>query len=205
MILEFLRSLFEFFTPLLCLYCKKESQALVCKSCLAKIQRPIFATQDPCYYGSYEGVLKELIHQFKFENKFGLSLLFARFLSEVSPRNADVIIPVPMHFKKLKIRKYNPSVVMAKDLSKRLKIPFQLDVLKKTMNTPSQTELSRSKRLRNVKGTFQIFHPELIQNRRILLVDDVYTTGATIHECKRTLLKSSAHSVQVAVLAKTME
>ena len=204
MILRLFREVFQFFIPLLCLQCREESPALVCKSCLAKIERPTFATQDPYYYGNYDGVLKELIHQFKFENKFSLSPLFAQFLSEISTKDIDMIIPVPMHFKKLKIRKYNPSVLMAKDLSKHLKIPYHFDILKKVIDTPSQTELSKTKRRHNVKGAYEVKNHMLIQGKKILLIDDVYTTGATVHECKRTLLKSGAHSVQVATLAKTM-
>lgn len=199
----FFSSLFEVLTTLTCLHCQQESIDLICRSCFSRIPKIESNVKDVYCYGSYDGILKNLIHQFKFENKFSLSKLFASLLCQTTPKNFDCILPVPLYLKKLQQRKYNQSALIAIELSKLLHIPCYLDVIKKPFETPSQTELSKSKRKKNVKGAFTVSRIPKILNKNILLVDDVYTTGATVNECKKVLIRAGAANVIIATLAKS--
>ncbi|MBI3019055.1 MAG: ComF family protein [Deltaproteobacteria bacterium] len=186
-----------------CLQCQKESVPLVCGKCLSRIERVQNSATGPFSYGRYEGVLKNLIHLFKYENKFALASPLAKLLLEVAPQNGDVIIPVPLHLKKLRERKYNQSVLLGQELSKVMPLPVYGNVLKKTMPTTSQTELSQLGRQKNVLNTFSVAHADRIQGKHVLLLDDVYTTGATGAECEKILLQAGAQKVSIVTLARS--
>ena len=196
-------SFFEIFSLNCCLQCQKESVPLVCEKCLNRIERVQNSATGPFSYGRYEDVLKNLIHLFKYENKFALASPLAKLLLEVAPQNADMIIPVPLHFKKLQERKYNQSVLLGRELAKAAQIPLYVDVLKKTVPTPSQTELSQAERQKNVFNTFSVDKANKIINKHVLLLDDVYTTGATGAECERMLLQAGAQKVSIVTLARS--
>lgn len=144
-----------------------------------------------------------MIHHFKYGNRFALAKPFADLLTELVPENTDCLIPVPLHFQKLRERRYNPPALIANCLSKILSIPLYLDVLKKISPSTSQTGLSKTERKKNVEKTFRVFKPEKIADKRILLVDDVYTTGATTDECGRALEKQGAFDVKILTLARS--
>ncbi|MBI3017666.1 MAG: ComF family protein, partial [Deltaproteobacteria bacterium] len=127
----------------------------------------------------------------------------AKLLLEVAPQNVDVIIPVPLHFKKLQERKYNQSVLLGRELAKAVQIPLYVDVLKKRVPTPSQTELSQSERQKNVFNTFSVDQENKVINKHVLLLDDVYTTGATSAECEKLLLQAGAQKVSIVTLARS--
>ncbi len=202
-----LEKLFEVFSQIFtcsaCLGCEKESANLICKACLLKIDRYYGQEDNPILsYGKYDGVLKSLIHQFKYENKFALAKPLAQLLNDSCPKGADLLIPIPMHLKKLQERKYNQSQLLAKELSKLTHIPVVVSVLKKIKYTPSQTDLSREKRKENIKESFQVFNSDKIQNKHIVIIDDVYTTGATVHEASLMLTNSGADKISVLTLAR---
>jgi len=196
-------SLIQVFTLEVCLECQKESKSLICTSCIQKIKRTHNQPQEPISYGAYEGVLKNLIHLFKYENKFGLAKPLADLLIDLVPKDIDCIIPVPLHFEKLQERKYNQSALLAKELSQKLRLPLFLNVLKKKIKTPSQTDLSKTQREKNILGVFSVENENKIYAKNILLIDDVYTTGATVQECQKVLLSHRAQKVFVLTLAKS--
>lgn len=144
-----------------------------------------------------------MIHHFKYENRFALAKPFADLMTELVPENTDCLIPVPLHFQKLRKRRYNPPALIANRLSKILSIPLYVDVLKKISPSTSQTGLSKTERKKNVEKTFRVAKPEKIADKRILLVDDVYTTGATTDECRRVLEKQGASDVKILTLARS--
>ena len=199
---------FEIFAPAACLSCKHESPLLICARCHSKIIKIKSQEQNNYSYAEFEGLFKNLIYQFKFENKFALSKPFAQFLEDALPADIlpkiDMLIPVPLHLKKLRKRKYNQSALLAKDLAGRLNRPYSPHVLIKPHATPSQTELSRSLRKENIRNAFGIAHAEKIAGKQILLVDDVCTTGATLHECAKMLKRAGAARVFTVTLAKTL-
>lgn len=144
-----------------------------------------------------------MIHQFKYENRFALAKPLADLLTELVPEKTDCLIPIPLHFQKLRKRRYNPPALLARRLSKILSIPIYLDVLKKISPSISQTGLSKTERKKNVAKTFHVTKPEKIVSKRILLIDDVYTTGATTDECASVLKKQGAGDVTILTLARS--
>jgi ComF family protein len=126
--------------------------------------------------------------------------------------NIDLIVPVPLHPKKLRMRGFNPSFLMVKDwvciaefLNVRLPdMPVDTNVLARRRWTEPQTGLGRKERLANVKNAFNIIDRSKITGRKILIVDDVYTTGATANECAKVLLEGGAGHVDVLTLARAV-
>ncbi len=123
------------------------------------------------------------------------------FHSYFSVTEFDLIVPVPMSNRRLLARGFNHSALIAARLSSQTKIPVERRALRKAKETPPQARLTRVERLKNVRGSFGIKRPENIRDRRILLVDDVATTGSTIAEASRLLIKKGkAESVDCLVL-----
>ena len=110
----------------------------------------------------------------------------------------DVLIPLPLHWKRQLKRHYNQSHYICQGISEVTGIPVDKHVVKRTKNNPSQTHLNAHQRSENVSGIFQLIHPERIQGKHVLIVDDVTTTGATIASCAKELAK--APDVRISVL-----
>ncbi len=160
---------------------------------------------------SYDNfILKKLINQFKYEPYIKeisepLSLLIITHLLNLNKQtNFDdfILIPVPLHIKKLKQRGFNPAEEIAKKLSENLKTPIFNNVLIKIKPTPAQVELKKEEREINIKGAFSCQNPELINGKKVLLADDIFTTGSTMEECAKILKKSGAQEVWGMVVAR---
>lgn len=156
----------------------------------------------------YEGSARDLIHLFKYSHRTHLrrplALLALEGLTEfVTSRNPDVIIPVPLHRSRLRSRGFNQAVLLGGLFSNRLSIPMLADGLIRTRPTEPQIELSAEDRKNNVKGAFAAKRVDSISGKRILLLDDVMTTGSTVNECARVLKKAGAASVVVTTVART--
>jgi ComF family protein len=148
---------------------------------------------------------KRIIHNFKYYDKTHLSkffahILFSKYKEFIS--GADIIVPVPMHKLKRIFRMYNQSIVLAKELSLLSFIPIKPDIIQKTRYTKAQSLLTKSERRKNLANSFSVSCPEEIIDKRILLVDDVITTGETINTCSRVLKNNGAESVFVISVAK---
>jgi len=160
--------------------------------------------------GSYEGSLQEAIHRWKYEGKEHLSVLFAEWMAGGlyrywDPDLFDVLIPVPLHKERLRERGFNQALLLVKELSRRTGIPYRRRVLRKKRPTVPQVKLSGVEREKGVRGTFHIIVREEVEGKSILLVDDVYTTGATVNECTRVLLAGGAKRVDVLTLAHAIK
>lgn len=126
-----------------------------------------------------------------------------RYLSRTGPlATPDTIIAIPLHWRRYWQRGFNQSELLANSLSRQLKIPL-VKALKRCRSTTMQQSLNAEQRQRNLHNAFAVTKPELIQGRRIALVDDVMTTGATATEAARTLLSAGANEVHIWVLART--
>ena len=121
----------------------------------------------------------------------------------LSGHNPDVIVPVPLHRSRLRQRGFNQSVLLGRVLSRQLFIPMLPDALVRTRQTEPQIELSVAERRVNVKGAFAVNKPDRIMGKRILLLDDVMTTGSTIDECAHELKKAGARGVIAVTIART--
>ena len=173
------------------------SHSSLCGKCL-KMPPPFSKVLT---YGLFEGALVEAIHQFKFHGIKRLSGPLSELLLTIDIPEADGCIPVPLSIQGLRERGFNQSLLLARNIARRKKLPLFMDVLHKLKETPPQLGLSASKRLSNLKGAFQA--KRSVQEKRLLLVDDVITTGATVAECAKQLLKAGARKVVVLSIARS--
>ena len=164
-------------------------------------------------YGSYDGGLRELIHLLKYEQVRPAAVVLGRMLAEAvsgmeSGSTALVVVPVPLHARKLRQRGFNQSELIAQH-AVRLGVgsgrALNSRVLQRRRETQSQIGLTRHQRRENLRGAFAVSRPEEIAGREILLVDDVFTTGTTVSECARVLLRAGASKIFVATVARTLK
>ena len=158
--------------------------------------------------GPYTSLLKYAIRQLKYRDQLGMGRRLVRMLGEsisqtnTPHRNADVIVPIPMHWIRRLDRRTDHSAVLAKSLSRELKIPVER-LLKRIRNTPPQVHFTRTQRFANIRGAFRAVKGKRLEGAHVLLVDDVTTTGATAGEAARVLLNGGAARVSLSVIAKS--
>ena len=191
-----------------CLNCGKECFSAFCPACkrLLPINNKIKIKNNNLIFSPffYDGIIKKLILDFKYNNKKYLFSPLAKIMADyfkLQKIDINFITFIPMHDKKLKQRGYNQAEILASEIGLNLNIPV-LDCLKKDIPTPSQTELSFLERRENIKNSI-LPKSVNIQNSNILLIDDVYTTGATTEEASKVLYKMGASKVVVLTLACT--
>ncbi|HUL31202.1 MAG TPA: ComF family protein [Thermodesulfobacteriota bacterium] len=156
--------------------------------------------------GAFEGSLQTAIHRWKYEGITHLTPFFAEWMAEGLNRwwdldALDLLIPVPLHPRRLRERGFNQSLLLATELSRRAGIPSSHGILKKKRATLPQVNLSGEEREKGLKGTFQVVEEKKLLGKSVLLLDDVYTTGATVNECSKALLSGGAERVDVLTLA----
>jgi competence protein ComFC len=163
---------------------------------------------DAAYcYGSYEGVLRQLIHLYKYACIRTLSQPLSNLLARALPRDEafDAVVPVPLHWRKRWARGFNQSALLARSVASRSGIPY-LQVLRRARFTSVQAGLSNTARRKNVAAAFQVKRgtgsAEKISGRRILLIDDVMTTGATAAACASVLKRAGAARVALLTIAR---
>jgi ComF family protein len=159
-------------------------------------------------FGYYRGELAGLVHGLKFLERRNLvsiltPLLVETFFDNWDRNDFDLVIPVPLHPKRRRERGYNQSELLARSLSGCAGVPFDERMLKRIRATPSQVGLSDRQRRANVRKAFICSNPLQVAGRRILLVDDVLTTGATVSNASKALINSGALRVSVLTLART--
>ncbi|HID29475.1 MAG TPA: ComF family protein [Desulfobacterales bacterium] len=160
-------------------------------------------------FGVYDGSLMEAIHLLKYRKKTSLSrplsaLARETFLQFWDINTIDLLVSVPLHVKRLRERGFNQAHLLIRNWAKQDGIPLDSLTLSRGRWTEPQTTLSRAERRKNIKGAFTVRHPKTIKSRKVLLVDDVYTTGATVNECARVLMKAGAEFVDVLTLARAI-
>lgn len=229
-------SLIDLIFPPRCVVCKKFSNDPLCGDCLSKVKYidPLVCKVcgEPhnsrfegnfchdCYQKKtpfdiarsitvYEGVMKEAIHEFKFNNKRTLSVPLGKIMidylknnKEIGVSDVDIIIPVPLSRKKQRAREYDQAELLAEELSKYNGIELDIGSLKRTRETIPQFKLSRKERLVNLKEAFSAL--STVEGKNILLVDDIYTTGSTAKEASIALKKAGAGKVYVLTLARAV-
>lgn len=179
---------------------------LICGDCMAT--PPLFTKGRSAF--QYDSLVRENILSFKHADATHLAKPFGRWLyraaEDILP-HCDAIIPVPLHRWRLLKRRYNQATLLAKEVSKLGGIPLLTNVLIRYKHTESQHGKSRRLREKNVKSVFSIApqHSSLIKNKSFLLIDDVWTTGATISNCVKVLKRSGAKNVYVLTLARVIK
>lgn len=145
-------------------------------------------------YFAKDGLTQNIIHNLKYKGNQQIGVLMGTLYGQELKTagifdDLDVIIPVPLHWKKLKKRGFNQSEFFGKGLSTSLRVPQRPDLLARKVNTATQTKKTRAERLDNVSGVFEVTDKAFLENKHVLIVDDVITTGATLEATATTLLE----------------
>jgi ComF family protein len=181
----------------------------LCSRCLE--QAPPFHMARAAF--AYDRALVDVIHCFKYKEKIGLAgplgiLLWQTFCQYWGDEPVDLIVPVPLHGRRLRQRGFNQSDLLVHGWKKRARRrdlpPIVSGVLRRTRTTRPQAGLSRRERESNIRAAFSVRQPDRVRGRHVLLIDDVITTGATVGECARQLLASGAGRVDVLALARVI-
>ncbi len=201
-------STISFTAPPLCPSCglpfpETEGANHLCEDCILSL--PPFSMARSL--GKYEAALLDTIHLFKYHGKISAGEDMGRMMAKACYdslviENYSLIIPVPLHLKRLKERGFNQSLVLARQISKRFSIPIDFIALRRKIHTEAQVSLSGQQRMTNVRGAFEVADRSRIEGKKILLIDDVYTTGSTAKECSKILMKNGAKEVAVLTLAR---
>jgi len=186
----------------ICQICGKplvSEASITCADCI--VDKPIFKmARSP---GLYEGVLRVAINLFKYYGIKRLSKPLSGMMFTLldNKHPVDVIIPVPLYKKRLRQRGFNQSALFAKHLANHIGTPLFLNCLIKIRDTMPQVGLNAKERKKNIKNSFAVISREFIQGKNIMLVDDVFTTGATVRECSKLLKKAGAENIYALTLA----
>lgn len=155
-------------------------------------------------------VSQEMVHGLKYADRMDLARPMARLMARAGAdllADADLILPVPLHVLRLWRRRFNQAALLARHISRLSGVPVRTDVLRRRRATPSQISLSREERRANVAGAFDVAPADAgaVAGRRIVLVDDVLTTGATLESCARVLRRTGAVSIDVLTFARVVD
>ena len=195
------------FPDKICLKCGTPLHSLAnyCLTCKNNKRYFTMARAPLVYKDKVAGAIK----RFKYENKKYMARYFATFMAEEFERNKneigkiDFLVPVPLHEDKEKERGFNQSALLAEEFSKIIEIPVLKGNLVRVKNTKTQTELSYKERQENLEKAFKVLNWREVKGKRIILIDDVLTTGSTLNHCAHALLKSGAAAVYALTAATT--
>jgi len=179
-----------------------------CRACARTLTLPEARDKKHVAAFVYGGAIAQAIVRLKFERRPDVARPLAAALRRagrvMASEPPDVVIPVPLHPRRLVERGFNPSALLARPVAKDLGARFLPRGLSRHMDTEPQVTLDRSARLTNVAGAFKAPSPELVRARRVLIIDDVRTTGATLLACAEALLHAGARDVCTLVVAEAM-
>lgn len=211
-------NILKYIYPPKCGICGKLDKEYLCKRCQKMLENetiweikqnvnPYIFFQEFISIFKYQGIIREKIIDYKFNEKSYLYKTFVNFLLKNQKvfekiESYDKIIPVPISSKRKKERGYNQSLLIAREISKKTEIQLQLDCLVKTRNTIEQSKLNKQEREKNAQNVYELKNKEIIKNKKILLLDDIYTTGNTVNSCCKILKQAKPKKIGVIVLAK---
>ncbi len=202
------QSLVETLAPSACVACDAllAKRAVFCPSCAGSIEPAPPPRPDLLAFGAYGGPLAQALRRLKYQDRPDLGRPLGELL-RITARNAgmtaDLVLPVPLHPRRLVDRGYNQAALLAAPVAFELDATLSTFSLRRLRHTPPQARLDRAARGENLKGAFDVRRPSLVAGRRVVLVDDVSTTGATLQACRAALLEAGAKSVTALVVAHT--
>ncbi|MCF6169241.1 phosphoribosyltransferase family protein [Lutibacter sp.] len=227
--MNFLKDVFNIFFPEVCLCCYEAlsyNESTVCLTCRHDLPLTHFSFEknnlvEKSFYGRVQiiaatalfyffkkGKIQQLIHELKYNKQQQVGNFIGNWLGEEMTesnrfKNIDYIIPVPLHRKKLKIRGYNQVAHFGKSLEKKLQIPYNETFLIKISSTKTQTKKLRLDRWKNVQELFVVQNKSHLENKHILLIDDIITTGATLEACCKAFENIKNLKISIACMAYT--
>ena len=202
----------EFISEPICKKCgapKYHVESIFCKICHLDPTRKYYSKVVSVLL--YNALSQRLIQRFKYRDDLALAKLFSKWLVMIGKEiinEADFLVPVPLHVKRLRQRHFNQSALLIKNLNAKTDKSYILDVLERRLHVKSQSAIGSRARKENVQGifTFNKSHLRRLEGKRILLVDDVITTGSTVNECARVLIQDGrVSSVDVLTIARTIK
>ena len=191
--------------PPWCEMCGIPNTEDVCDACAAT--PPPYGKLRTIAY--YEAALQQAIHLFKFEKRTALTKPLTQLTMEHIPNDCniaeyDFILPIPIHKKRLRERGFNQATLLANGIAKTAGVQVVTDALVRHRNTSPQSSLDREARQTNIVGAFELQKKEIVRNKRILVLDDVFTTGATVREAVKVLWNADPVEIDVLTLARTL-
>lgn len=208
----------NFIYPPVCGICGKLNNEFLCRKCekMLKNQSKFEIIENKynsnfydnhLYIFQYQGIIRKIILDYKFNEKAYLYKTFVNFLLKDKKffnilKTYDTIIPVPISKNRKKQRGYNQCLLLSKEISKILQIENNNNCLYKKKDIIPQSTLNKEEREQNIKGAYELKNIETIKNKRILLIDDIYTTGSTLNECAKILKKANPNKIDCLTIAK---
>ena len=205
--------------PPVCGICGKFNREFLCKKCqkvleaeakfqIDQVDNQEYFFENHLYIFKYEGIIRKLILNYKFNEKSFLYKTFVNFLIKNEKffkilKSYDTIIPIPISSKRMNERGYNQSELIADDIVKQItECECITDCLIKNKNIIEQSKLNKEQRQKNIQGVYILKNKEKLINKEILLIDDIYTTGSTANECCKVLQKAKPKKIDVFTIAK---
>ncbi len=214
--MNFLEKALEYIFLPCCGICGKLGEGYLCKECGKLLEKYMINDNlqfkrnesiEKMHILKYEDIIRKAIIQYKFNDKSYLYKTFCEIIVKNKKaldfiKSYDIIIPVPIHKKRMRKRGYNQCELISKRISKIVGISMYTDVLIKTKNNVPQSTLNKKSRMMNAKNVYKIHNLDKIQNKKVLVFDDIYTTGSTVCACVEELKKASPSKIGILTLAK---
>ncbi len=216
--MKILSKILDSIYPPVCGICGKMSKEYICPKCNIILKNHANCkiedySQNTSYFDEhiylfqYSGEVRNAVLNYKFKEKSYIYETFVNFLKNNENicnkiKTYDIIIPVPISKKRFRERGYNQSSIFAKKVAKNIQVPYKEYILKKIKDNEAQSTLSQENRKQNVQGVYKITNSQLLVNKNILLVDDIFTTGNTVNECSKILINAGAKKVGIFTIAK---
>lgn len=205
--------------PPVCGVCGRIDKNSLCNKCAVQLKKQAaFGIEkynkdsnvyfdEHLYIFMYSGIVRKILLDYKFKDKSFLYKTFTNFLIKNEKfveniKSYDIIIPVPLSKKREKQRGYNQSKLIANQISFLTGIKLNSNDLKKVINTVAQSSLNKKDRQTNIEGAYIVRNPDKIKHKKVLLIDDIFTTGSTANECSRLIYNAGAEKIGVLTIAK---
>jgi ComF family protein len=198
---------FDALSPPACAACDASipSQQVFCASCAATVERDGSSEKDAIAFARFGGAVAKAVTRFKYEERADLARPLGHLLRravEDAQIHADIVIPVPLHPRRLAERGYNQAALLARAVADHLQVPFVPRALERHRQTAQQARLGRAERQENMAEAFRVRDSRAVQGKSVIVVDDVLTTGATLLACHQALFLAGVNEVTSVCLAR---